>query len=160
MAISKTLFNVSQHSEFDTISVTSLKKREVFRHEFSDNTIEQGGEKFHCRCIHVKPTFAVTLGIFSVGQKAKWLISFPYWLICQIFLHANQNFAFKVEEVVLRSLVLELFMLQNGNQIISGLSNFLRWCAENACKNCLNHNWVTKDMEYVAEMTAFNTVCK
>lgn len=71
MAISKTLFNVSQHSEFDTISVTSLKKREVFRHEFSDNTIEQGGEKFHCGCIHVKPTFAVTLGIFSVGQKAK-----------------------------------------------------------------------------------------
>lgn len=48
-------------------------------------------------------------------------------------------------------------MSQNGNQIISSLSNLIHWCAENACKNCFNDNWVTKDVEYVAEMAAFNT---
>lgn len=101
-----------QHLEFDTLSLTSLK-REIFRHTFSDVIIEPGGEEINSRRICIKATFTVALVIASVGQKAKRLISCPHALVLQTFLDNNKSFAFKLKELVLSSIYLELLMTQN-----------------------------------------------
>lgn len=123
--VSETHFNLPQHPKFDTLSLTLLK-RELFRHAFSDVTVEPGGKEINSRRICVKAAFTVALVIVSVEKEAKRLISCPHALVLQTFLDNNKNFAFKLKELVLSSIYLELFMAQNDKTSLnSRLSNLI-----------------------------------